>query len=196
MEEYFEKSGTRAEIIEEIMRKCRLDKEGSERCFDFLEDNPEIISGDELLQCNDTGEYTEDGVAGFVSKEMEMYVSVKKTTLFALALFLGFEVPIAGIAFDIAGFMGVYDVKGGFAKVKEDGGELCIMMELAKNRRRGADKNLLRRFKGECCNNHLACKFNHNGYCSCKEDKVEQICEKFEEMGMVRKRGSKYFYIM
>lgn len=92
--------------------------------------------------------------------------------------------------------MELFNIKGGYIKLDEKQGYLCILMELARRRKHGAKKDMLTKFKGECCNNHLECVKNENGKCNCNESFVEKVCEYFLSCGIVAKKGKKYFYIV
>lgn len=196
MDEYIEFNGTKASVMEGIMEFCALGEKDSERCLDFLMHNQEILSIDEVYQYSNQEEYAVQGVCEFVTEDGGFYISIKKSTLFFVCLFLGIQIPETKILKEIAGFLGINSINKGVEKLDSRKGYSCIMLELARNRKRGAAKNLLAKFEGECCNNQLDCRYNENGNCTCSETTVEKICEEFVEHGFVKKKGAKYYYIL
>lgn len=196
MKEYLEAEGIKSKVIEEVMQAFCLDKEASRQCLDFIGSHKEILSDDEFFQYSKLEEYEINGVAEFVSEEGEYYISIKKSTIFIASLYLMNTVPYFNSIKEIGTFFGMYNLKGSYSKLNTYEGYLCMMLELARNRRNGADKNLLKKYKGECCNNQLDCKYKENGMCNCSKEMVETICEELCKQGIVKKKGSRYFYIL
>lgn len=196
VEEYVEASGTKSSVVEMIMLACSLEKEVSKKCLKFIKENTEILSDEEFFQYSKLEEYEIEGISEFISEEGEYYISIKKTTLFLVILFLKYKFPYLKIAADISVFFELFNFKGGYVKLDEKEGYLCILMELARRRKHGAKKDMLTKFKGECCNNHLQCLKNENGKCNCNESFVEKACEYFLSCGIVAKKGKRYFYIV
>lgn len=194
-EGYVESEGTRSNIIESIMQECGLDQEYGERCLSFIKKNQEILSSDEFFQYSRLEEYEIQGISEFVSEEGRYYISLKKSTIFLVVLYLECTIPNLKKLNKIPGFMGMPGIGKGYMKLDDNQGYLCIMLELARNRKKGAGKDLLKKYNGECCNNHLHCMYNDNGLCRCSADCVEKICEDFVKNGVVKKRGKKYYYI-
>lgn len=195
-EGYVESEGTRSTIIESIMQECGLDQEYGAQCLSFIKKNQEILSGDEFFQYSRLEEHEVQGVSEFVSEEGKYYISLKKSTIFLVVLYLECTIPSLKKLNKIPGFMGMPGIGKGYMKLDENQGYLCIMLELARNRKKGAGKDLLKKYNGECCNNHLHCGYNDNGLCRCGADRVENICEDFARNGVVKKRGRKYYYIL
>lgn len=194
MDEYIEKSGSRREVIEEIMKLYALNEKDSMMCLEFLEHHCDILSEDELLQCCNTGEYTIDGVSEFVSEDGEVYLSVKKVTIFLAAILLGVKMPAIGVVLETVKYFGICKIDNGFVRIKE-GEQRCLLLELAMSGKHGIEKRVLRKYKSECCNNHVECRFRNDGICSCSEKNVEEICDKFVELGVAKRIGKKYFYV-
>lgn len=178
-EGYVESEGTRSKIIESIMQECGLDREYGEQCLSFIKKNQEILSGDEFFQYSRLEEHEVEGVSEFISEEGKYYISLKKSTIFLVVLYLECTIPNLKKLNKIPGFMGMPGIGKGYMKLDENQGYLCIMLELARNRKKGAGKDLLKKYNGECCNNHLHCRYNDNGLCRCDADCVEKICEDF-----------------
>lgn len=196
MDEYVESDGSRDKIVEEIMAACSLDKETAELSLNFIKDNQEILSSDEFFQYCQPEEYEVDGVSEFVSERGSFYISLKKSTILLVILYISAQMPGVTIAEAIADFWGVSEVKKGFLKLDARQGYLCIMLELARHRRNGVGKTMLRPFQGECCNNHINCNYNENGLCNCDDSNVEKICEELMRQGIIKKKGKKYFYVL
>lgn len=196
MDEYVEIEGSRDKIIEGIMEVCSLDKETAELSLNFIKDNQEILSSNEFFQYCQPEEYEVDGVSEFVSEGGAFYISLKKSTIFLAILYVTINIPDFEIAKAVADFGGVSVAKRGFFKLDAQQGYLCIMLELARHRRKGMGKTMLKSFHGECCNNHINCRYNENGLCNCNESIVEKICEELTQQGIIKKKGGKYFYIL
>lgn len=196
MGEYVDFEGSKDKVVEGIMEACQLDRETAELCLDFIKDNQEILSDEEFFQYSRMEEYEIAGVSEFVSEGGSFYISLKKGTIFLVMLYLEIKIPGFAMAKVVADFFDISGTKGSFLKLDEREGYLCIMLELARHRRNGIGKTMLKVFDGECCNNQLKCKYNENGMCNCDESIVEKICEKLTEQRIVKKRGKKYFYIL
>lgn len=196
MEEYVDIEGSKAKVAEGIMEACSLDQETVELCLDFIKNNQEILSKEELFQHCQMEEYEAEGISELVSEQGAFYISLKKSTIFLAILYMGNKVPGFKMAKAAAEFLGISGPKGGFLKLDAKQGYLCIMLELARHRRHGAEKTVLRAFQGECCNNQLDCKYNENGLCNCNESIVEKICEELVSQAVVQKRGKKYYYVL
>lgn len=194
-EEYVEASGTKSSVIETIMLACSLEESVSRECLKFIKENTEILSDEEFFQYSKLEEYEIDGISEFISEEGEYYISIKRTTLFLITLYLKYKFPCLNVAADILGFLELFNLKGSCVKLDEKQGYLCIMMELARRRKHGAKKDMLNEYKSECCNNHLDCVYNENGKCNCNDSFVEKVCEYFLSCRIVVKKGDKYFYI-
>lgn len=196
MGEYVELEGSRDKVVEGIMEACLIDRDTAELCLDFVKDNQEILSSKEFFQFNRMEEYEVEGISEFVSEGGAFYISLRKSTIFFAMLYLETKVPGLAIVKAAADFFGISGIKGGFLKLDAEEGYLCIMLELARHRRHGTGKNMLKVFNGECCNNQLNCKYNENGICNCGESVVEKICEELTEQRVVEKKGKKYFYLL
>ncbi len=66
--------------------------------------NQEILSIDEVYQYSNQEEYAVQGVCEFVTGDGGFYISIKKSTLFFVCLFLGIQIPETKILKEIAGF--------------------------------------------------------------------------------------------
>lgn len=194
MREYVDAEGTREAVTEAMMQTFSLDREASEQCLDFIQNHTELLSEDEFFQYSRLEEYEISGVSEFVSEEGEYYISIKKGTIFLLGLYFRNKIPFFRDMKDLAAFFGIGNLKGSYAKLDAREGHLCVMLELARNRRQGIDKNLFRKWKGECCNNQLDCKYKEAGRCRCGVEDVNEICEQLWKSGIVEKKGSRYYY--
>lgn len=193
---YVEAEGSKNKIVETIMQTCEVDREVSERCIAFINENQKILSDEELFSYSKLEEHGIEGVSEFVSEEGKYYISLKKSTIFLVILYLESQVPVLKNLNKVSGFIGIPIFNKGYMNLDENWGQLCVMMELARNRKRGAETDLLKKFRGECCNNQLGCKYNDNGFCRCDESRVKEICEEFVRNGIVKKKGKKYYYIL
>ena len=139
-------------------------------------------------------------VQGFVMPEQQYYISIKQSTFLLLSvlakLILSEKVGAvpAGVA---AAYIHAQFPSENLALLRRldgAGGEICILLEAAREKR-GIDQNLLRRFKGECANNHLPCRYRYNGdRCSCDRTRVAEICENLVKDRVLRKDVRRYYY--
>ena len=90
-EGYVESEGTRSKIIESIMQECGLDREYGEQCLSFIKKNQEILSGDEFFQYSRLEEHEVEGVSEFISEEGKYYISLKKSTIFLVVLYVRYR---------------------------------------------------------------------------------------------------------
>lgn len=193
MEDYIEIEGLLNEVLDELSNMYSLTRKQIRECIDFILDNKEILSKEELIQCSSQCGSIE-GISQFIADESRYYISIKKSTMY-LVLWLMGKLTDKNF-FTAASALGCF--KGGavIKRIKEEYGEKCILMEMVRNRKKGADIYILDKYHGECCNNHYNCRYNKNGLCVCSIESVVEICQKFVEEGILIKRGQKYIYQM
>lgn len=193
MREYINLEGNESAVIENMMEEFHITKEQSEQFLEFIEYNQEILSEDEMFQhCNGIDE-TSDDIIQLVISEGKYYINLKRTTFYVVIWLLENKLINEDITTPLE-MIGLFYGGRVLGKPDEYTGEKCILLELAKKRKKGADEKLLKKYKGECCNNHYECNHNKNGKCDCTIDTVREICDQLVEKGMVVKKRGKYFY--
>ena len=197
MEKYIELEGTKEQIINQLVEQNQnidgineVTKKDIGSFLDIVEQNRDLLSDDEIFEKR-LPDY--DGKTKFITTKAEYYVSIKKITLDIISLIAAFttQIPIQLILH----MLGI-DAEGALvAKLDSSLGESCIMLEAARKKERGINKNLFKANNGECVNSYLHCNYNVDGKCTCASSNVEDICERLEgKKVLIRKRNS-YFYL-
>ncbi len=81
-----------------------------------------------------------------------------------------------------------------FTKLSQALGESCIVLEAARNRKKGFSRHRFPAKNGECINNHLDCRLQEDRVCTCGWERAEQICRDLCDKKVLVKRGRRYFY--
>lgn len=168
-------------------------------CFiDILENNYDtLISDDEDFQIDVPTSFSAN--YGIVSPSANYFISINKftyTLLLAIAKSMfSMHGPIAIIAFDFINKLVPNEDIALFHKLDQAIGESCVVLEAAKNKIKGIDGSYFEKFKGECINNNLKCRFNAENRCTCNQMKIQEICQKLCDEHILTKKGGKYFYI-
>lgn len=177
--------GNLEKIVIDLRKTEGIEEEDGREIIGFLEKNLQILSDDETFV---KVKMRYSGV-GYALPGYEYYINIRRATLILLIFLLDYN-GAGGILSKISGLVGMKE-KAIF-KIKEENGERCILKELVLQKRKQGDKNLLRKFKGECCNNDLKCWYRRDEKCCCKKEDVEKILISFEEREIVKKKGTKY----
>lgn len=210
METYLCLQGSKRKIADDVITMFSLPfgaKDNSEynavleyvSCIiDVLDENYEILSVDEDFQKDMPRSYTVE--KGFLMSDAKYYVNIKGGTL-AFVLILA-EYAVSGKVNPIIQevvrcvlselFPDVDSTL--FRKLDVAIGESCIMLEAAIKGKKGIDKNIFAKNRGECVNNHLWCGFCEEGRCTCTKADVKEICENLEKEGLLVKRGTRFYY--
>lgn len=195
MDNYIELEGTKEQIINQLIEQPPnidsaniVTKRDIGYFLDLVEQNRDLLSDDEIFEKR-IPDY--DGNSKFITPNAEYYISIKKITLAIIAEFT------ASISMPISLILRILGVETEGAYVKKlDSilGESCIMLEAARKKREGINKNLFKSNRGECVNVYLHCKYNIDDKCTCTSKDVENICESLEERKILLKKRNRYFY--
>ena len=194
--EYVTWNGMRSEVVQKILaegeqrvKDCQPSKEEVERLLDLILERTQILSDDEEVECQ-SFDKEESGVkSGFLAEDLHLYISIRKTTLALLACLVPSVIPFELLL----AFLGVSLEGAFFKRLNEWEGELCILSEGIACGNKGADKKLLRNFRGECVNCQYRCKYRKEDACICKPEDVGEILEALWEDGILEKRHQKYY---
>lgn len=181
---YIELEGERDNILLELSETVLLSKDDSKTVLQLLEQNMDMLSEDETFEkvlFNKIG-------AGYTTANYRYYINIKATTILILIYLLDYKFT-HGAAAALASIIGVKT--GAIVKLQEENGEKCILKELMMQKKQG-DKSVLKRFKGECCNNHYQCRYRSEGRCNCSKEQVESILDSFVTRNIAVKKGRKY----
>lgn len=213
MQKYFSKEGDILEIAEDMKKafpELGLSLETSKNCINFIWTHPEILSNEEVVG-NKIIQTDVDSKSIIIGKA-DLFIGVKAITVLFVCFLLKYELQkdidlnyeIISIIFneikdnyisktedyilDRLGFKGKI-----FHVFNETNAEKCIILELKQ--RKGGNKKLLKRYKGECPNNDFHCSYNCEGKCTCTENYVQEMLEYFEKNKILRKSGMKYYVV-
>lgn len=200
MDNYLKFTGNANQIIKEMQKafaadEINVEKEEMKQVLDFILDHREIMTDGDLLQTLYSVDET-SASSEFMTADGNYYIGLKNTTLFLIIHILKKISPSLCISISLEVLAEVLDVDPIFFRwLNQIEGETCILLEAKKAGRSGCNKNPLKSFRGECCNNWLDCKFREDGQCVIKPETAERIMEEFEKKGFVKKRGfNKYVY--
>lgn len=185
IEEYIEQEGYKYEVAAALADTGLIMESDAEKLLEFMEDNLNVFSADETFErvcCDQYGK-------SYTTSRYRYYINIKTITLVALIYLLDYKIT--------GGMLGFLSAAAGLkeqaiVKIKEENGEKCILKELLCNKRRKGDKHILRKFKGECCNNHFNCFYRKEERCECGKERVTEILKSFEERNIVKKQGWLY----
>lgn len=213
MQKYFSKEGTIIEVAEDMRKafpELNLSSEVSENCLKFIWAHPEILSNEEIIG-NKTIQTDVDG-KGIVIGKADMFIGIKPITVLFVCFLLKYELQ-KEMSFDCDILSVLFNeirdkyisetqdyilrrlgLKGEIFHVfDEENGEKCIILEIKQ--RKGGNKKLLKKYKGECPNNHFNCYYNHGGKCTCTESYIQEMLDYFERNKILRKSGTKYYVV-
>ena len=171
-------------IISELSETGMFSQDDCKTVLQLLEENIDILSEDETFEkvlFNKVG-------AGYTTANYQYYINIKITTILILVYLLDYKFT-HGAAAALSSIMGIKT--GAIVKLQEENGEKCIFKELTLQKKQG-DKNVLKKFKGECCNNHYQCCYRSEGKCNCSKEQIEIILNSFASKNIVVKKGRKY----
>ena len=160
--EYITLNGSCAEIVKQIVEKSNQEKANSniqlteENVKQFLEEIWErrsLLSSDEEVESLFPDAVQMDTSNNYLAADQNIYISLRKATLAIILGVLPSYIPVELLM----EFFGITSEGTFFTRLNEKEGETCILCELSKCGKGGADKNLLNRFKGECINNQYQC---------------------------------------
>lgn len=184
-EQYIELQGYESEIVSALKESAMITETESREILYFMESNLNVLGSDETFERF----RIEQPGNNFTTPKYQYYINIKIITLVALIYLLDYKVT--------GGLMGFISAAVGMkmqaiVRLNEEKGEKCILKELLRCRKRRGDKNLLKSFKGECCNNYLKCFYRRDGRCECGKEQVQEILRSFEERNIVKRQGWMY----
>ena len=188
--------GKKREVIAAMREQAGLDETGAEKLLDFLERNPSVLDIDEKFEQNLYMEEAEGGsdaegfCLGLMIPEYNYYINIKVSTAFLLSVLIDEKIPFPVTSL----YLTARGMNRPIQKIEEDSGMKCILLELLKLPGKTGRADILDKFKGECCNNHLSCRFRNEGKCHCTCGDAEGILERLAEMGILRKTEDTYRY--
>lgn len=197
MDEYIIYEGTIENICNELAEDFRaageipLSIEECKHLIRFIQENKELLGEDELIQCIAPNKDV-IGVSEFITEQMSYYIGLKQSSIYLMLFLLGFHTK--GVSSFIAMLSGITTSGKVVIPIDAEAGIKCIVMELARNRKHGAGVNLLKKYKGQCCNNQYSCRYRENESCNLHSDKIEKILEYLETNKVIKKKLNRYYY--
>lgn len=191
-------SGKREEVIASLREQAGMDEAYAEKWLDFLESDPSVLGDDEKFEQSLCMEEIEEGgdgggfSLGLMMPKYNYYINIKAATVFLLSLIIDNKISFPAVSLGLA----VRGMNRLVQKIEEDSGGKCILLELWRQPEKTGRADLLDRFKGECCNNHLSCRFRNEGECRCTCEDAAEILEKLADEGILIRKGDTYRYDM
>lgn len=189
-------SGKREEVIASLRDQAGMDEDGAEELLDFLESDPSVLGADEKFERSLHMEETEEGrdrggfTLGLMMPKYNYYINITAATVFVLSQIIDKRTSIPVTSFGLA----ARGMNRLVQKIEEDSGVKCILLELLRLPEKTGRADLLNKFKGECCNNHLSCRFRNEGKCRCTCEDAAEILEKLADKGILKRTGDAYRY--
>ncbi len=185
------------EVYEQTYPLSEIDSEVFARLFDEMLEHSSDFSDDEaFLVLNNQF----DSKRKFLTPNAEYFISISKSTWFICSLYaaLSGNVTIStaiGILKKLASISNLLDAPY-IKKLEGALGESCIMLEAANNRKKGVDKDILKKNKGECVYACLNCNYMvaETGKCKCVPNEVAKILDKLAEESLLVRKRQKYYY--
>jgi len=197
MDEYLVYEGTKEEIYCELAEDFKeagehpLTREECDRLIEFLQKNKNLLADEELFKC-EKPERNAAGASEFIMERMSYYIGIQKTTLYVL-LFLIDKTCLGTVSF-LSKLLGFQYPEKTVLPVDEENGLKCIVMELARNRKKGADSRMFEKYKGECCNNQFQCKHRQGEKCVIKQEEIKETLDMLKTNNVVKNKGDRYYY--
>ena len=189
-------SGKREEVIASLREQAGMDEAYAEKWLDFLESDPSVLGDDEKFEQSLCMEEIEEGgdgggfSLGLMMPKYNYYINIKAATVFLLSLIIDNKISFPAVSLGLA----VRGMNRLVQKIEEDSGEKCVLLELWRQPENTGRADLLDRIKGECCNNHLACRFRNEGECRCTCEDAAEILGKLADEGILIREGDTYRY--
>lgn len=195
--------GSRQEIIQKWKEACEQirplnEREGEvfARLFDEMLEHSQDLSDDEaFVVLNEQF----DPKHKFLTPHAEYFVSISSSTWFLCSLYI---MASGNIGINI--LMQVFEKMAGvkllkapcLEKLEKKTGESCMMLEAAENRRKGIERDVLKKNRGECIHAYLDCNYMEaeTGNCKCSSDEAGEILDRLAGDGLLVQRKKKYYY--
>lgn len=184
-------SGKKDEIIKVLEEQMGFDKCAAEKILAFLsKEKSDILCSDEIFQMNRIPAESNERLLSLMIMEYNYYINIRASTIFLLSTLIDSQVhlPVVSLCMAIKGMKRLVE------HIEEDSGMKCILLEILRQADKKGKDNLLEGFKGECCNNHLECRFQNDGQCRCTAKDTVCIMEKLKDIGILKKKGEVYQY--
>lgn len=189
--DYLEFRGREEELCGYLVKQGVETKEDAKRLLDFLKANKSILSETEKYSLDTTYPSPPPGMMCMMVARYDYYINLKVTTIALVALLLDINVS-KGIASTLVSLSGA--PSQAFVKLNEENGEKCILKETLLQPRKKGNKEILNKFNGECCNNHMDCQYRRANECRCTEENVLSIYERLTEKNVFCKSGNWFEY--
>jgi len=195
--------GSRQEIIQKWQEAYKqmnpLSEMASEvfaRLFDeMLEHSPDFSDDEAFLVLNNQF----DPKYKFLTPNAEYFISISSSTWLLCSLYaaLSGNAVISAAMTLFEKLAGIHLLEAPCVKKLEAAvGESCIILEAANNRKKGIDKNIFKKNKGECIYACLNCNYMaaETGKCKCAPSEAAKILDKLAEESLLVKKRQRYFY--
>lgn len=190
--------GSKAEIVDALAAEFSLTACQAETIAAFLMEHKEVLSKDEVI-LTDAHADGRTGEAEFITDSMTYYVNIRKFTvhffLFLMNLQDGIDLKEL-IEFGVS--IGLD--QNLFVNLNQERGSKCLVMELAKHRKKGMSiKEILNWYRvnernRECFNNHYPNCYNQDGCCGMTAERISELLGFLKESGILKLKFGRYYY--
>ncbi len=189
--EWIQIQGSEADILGVLQEQIGLDGCGAARVLAFLEkESSAVLYNDETYQVTKNVPSISPGMLGLMTLHYDYYINIRASTIFLLSVLLDAKVKVPVTA----GYLAVKGMNRLIEKIDENSGTKCILMEILRLPGKTGNCEILEAFNGECCNNHLTCRFRSENKYQCTKRDVAYIMEGLADIGILEKRGNFYCY--
>lgn len=189
--DYIKATGNKDEIVLSIANFFQIDKKISESIFDFIENNPNILSDTESFREEIEELHIPKVVLGFLTPKKHYSINIKAITVFIASLLIDskIEFPASSIGLAIVG------LKKLITTTDQVPGAKCVLLEIIRKNDKKTSADLFSDNKGQCINNSLECKYRKvDGVCICSPENVKDILNCFVGDGVLKESGGIYSY--
>lgn len=181
--------GKKEEVVARL-QEVGIPMETAKELIAFLMKEKNILSNNEVCEIERNFETGNGNVLGFLLMDCNYYLNIKVGTAFLLSLLIDNKIglPVVSGGLTIRGMNRLIE------KIDECSGMKCVLLELLRLPNKTAKEDILNDFNGECCNNHLECRFRNDGRCTCTTKDSKDILEQLADVGIVIKEGESYRY--
>lgn len=191
--------GSRIEIADALMEEFSLTACQAEEAASFLIEHKEILSKDEVI-LTDTHTDGRAGEAEFITDSMTYYINIRKFTVHFFLFLMNLRDGIDLKELIESGANIGLDQKL-FVNLEQERGSKCLVMELAKHRKKGMSLKEILNWYGvnggrnrECFNNHYCNCYNVDGYCEIEGERISGILGFLKESGILKLKFGRYYY--
>lgn len=188
-----ELNGSYEIVCNGIEKIVGINSKSAQKILDYLIENKDKPDKDYELECFSYRYYSNlpPGSLALMTSKYNYYINIKKTTVIIIALILDITITKGASS----ALINMHGISGPcVVKLNERNGEKCIVKETVFSKNRIGSVDVLQKFKGECCNCDMDCKYNKGDQCGCTKEDVREIYNNLTHIGLFKKAGEYFVY--